>query len=197
MEDGALLELGRYDNWTAASQAPVKESVSEPTATPPDVEGQHNEAAVDEANARHRRRFTTFAFRRRTMNRSVAGPAIAVLDAEVHAPSVEKGPEGKHDDDADDVGVRVTIRLSALDADGKELSAVNAQVTYLHVVRFGAPPVVVDGESEEDTRPWVVKVVKREATVSNFFSLSPVTILIHSISLPSVPTDRPSYFPLT
>jgi len=87
-------------------------------------------------------------FRRRSQNRSVSGPALAVLDNDATAATEE--------------GVRIAIRLVALDELGKELSSVNRQMTYLHVMRFGS--LVTDGE---DSRPWVVKVVKREATIGS------------------------------
>lgn len=70
----------------------------------------------------------------------------------------------------------MAIRLAALDEDGKELTSPNEQTTYLHIVRFGAPSVPVEGApEEEDKRPWVVKVVKREATIG------PHTFHLHEI----------------
>ena len=74
----------------------------------------------------------------------------------------------------DDDGVKVTIRLVALDEQETELASPNEQTTYLHIVRFGAKPEVKEeGEKDkvEDSRPWVVKVVKREATVGAFPSI--------------------------
>ena len=121
----------------------VSELPSQTTATPsPTPENQDNA---------RKRRFTGLNFRRRTQNHSVSGPALAVLDNDATAASEE--------------GVRIAIRLVALDELGKELSSVNRQMTYLHVIRFGSP--VTDGE---DNRPWVVKVVKREATASTCLS---------------------------
>ncbi|KAJ6622177.1 hypothetical protein B0H10DRAFT_916556 [Mycena sp. CBHHK59/15] len=54
---------------------------------------------------------------------------------------------------------KITIRLVAIDAAGRELDSPNEQTVYLLVQRFGerASP---DGE---DARPWVVK---REATIN-------------------------------
>jgi hypothetical protein len=116
----------------------------------------------------------------------------------------------------DDHGVKLTIRLVALDEQGAEMGCPNEQVTYLHVVRVGAKPAaapktpaVTTGatpstaspagegvaagsstadthptvnaateeaeEDEEDNRPWVVKVVKREATIG------PHTFHLHEI----------------
>jgi len=68
-------------------------------------------------------------------------------------------------------GVRVTIRLSALDEDGLGMATVNEQTTYLHVVRLGVAPT----GDEEDARPWVVQVIKREATIG------PHTFHLHEI----------------
>jgi hypothetical protein len=79
------------------------------------------------------------------------------VTTDVNAPK----PKEDREEQADE-GVKVTIRLAALDEQGTELASPNEQITYLHVVRFGAAP----SEGEEDARPWVVKVVKREATVS-------------------------------
>ena len=157
-EDGAMLELGRFDSQRAASPTPDAAASSADAEKPVAAEAHSGEPAP------RRKRFTNFHFRKRNQDRNVAGPALAVLDADAHATteSEEKSKEEKEEE----VGVRVTIRLTALDEDGKDLPSANEQVTYLHIVRFGAPPVVVEGaEEEEDKRPWVVKVVKREATV--------------------------------
>ena len=157
LEDGATIELGRFEHMAHgnpvadADKSPkvdktvtttevneLPEHPSQPTATPsPSPENQENA---------RKRRFTVH-FRRRTQNHSVSGPALAVLDNDTPAVTEE--------------GVRIAIRIVALDELGKELSSVNRQMTYLHVMRFGAL-----GTDGEDTRPWVVKVVKREATAS-------------------------------
>jgi Zinc finger, C3HC4 type (RING finger) len=47
----------------------------------------------------------------------------------------------------------------------------NSQATYLHIVRLGAAPAA----STPDIRPWVVRVVKREATIG------PHTFHLHEI----------------
>ncbi|HEV7737628.1 MAG TPA: hypothetical protein VGO47_09705 [Chlamydiales bacterium] len=48
-----------------------------------------------------------------------------------------------------------------MSATDHSLTSLNSQTTYLHIVRVGAvpPPPALD------TRPWVVRVVKREATI--------------------------------
>lgn len=162
LEDGAMLELGRFDHQSAVA------TVNEPppaVSSTPELEKAPTPEPASADNTHRRKRFTPFHFRKRNQERGVAGPALAVVDADVH-PSNEGEDKSKDTkDDEEEVGVRVTIRLVALDEDGKELPSPNEQVTYLHIVRFGAPPVAVDSTEEEDKRPWVVKVVKREATV--------------------------------
>ncbi|KAI0346669.1 hypothetical protein BDW22DRAFT_1352835 [Trametopsis cervina] len=160
LEEGATLELGRFEHHPhiqtsapdvqAEKEGPSNASTS-PTPTP---------AAVEEGSgptdSHRKKRFTAFHFRKRaTQERAVAGPALAVVDAEA------KENKEEEKEDSDNVGVKAMIKLSALDENGKPLACVNEQTTYLHIVRFGAPPPA----DEEDKRPWVVKVVKREATI--------------------------------
>jgi len=81
--------------------------------------------------------------------------------------------------------VKVTIRLVALDAAGMPLSSPNEQGTYLHVVRLSAAPA----DGEEGARPWVVKVVKREATIGpHTFHLHEIYGLSSQSSAPVAPT---------
>ncbi|EMD35524.1 hypothetical protein CERSUDRAFT_85481 [Gelatoporia subvermispora B] len=199
LEEGAMLELGRFEHRPDVPAPPSKESsgVATPVA---DTEGQSTpvdgtaSGAADAANNRHqRKRFTTFHFRKRTVDRSVVGPALAVVDAEVipTVPADEDKPKEEDKDDATE-GVRVTIRLSALDEEGHDLAVANEQTTYLHVVRYGATLVAVDGETEEDNRPWVVKVVKREATIGpHTFHLHEIYGLSANSNTPSQPTHHP------
>ncbi|KAH9941573.1 uncharacterized protein BXZ73DRAFT_88090 [Epithele typhae] len=177
-EDGAMLELGRFDFTRAATPAGESSSTGdEKTAGTPAAEPAHR-----------KKRFTNFHFRKRNQERGVAGPALAVVDADVHHAEGEDKKEKE-----EDVGVRATIRLSALDEDGKDLPSSNEQVTYLHVVRFGAPPVAVEGaEEEEDKRPWVVKVVKREATIGlHTFHLHEIYGLSANSTTSTAPTAPP------
>jgi hypothetical protein len=159
LEEGATLELGRFE-YKPPSFSPdiVVQAAQQPEA---DTASNHTAAttATTPGQPDRRRRFTNFYFRKRMQDRSVSGPALAVVDAEVASSA-----KGKETSKESEEGVKVTIRLAALDEQGTELASPNEQVTYLHVVRFGAPPP----EGEEDNRPWVVKVVKREATVSRF-----------------------------
>jgi hypothetical protein len=124
---------------------------------------------VDSTEHRHDRKklFTSFHFRNHR-HRSVAGPALAVVDADVGGTGTEGAKEEEGKNHTDNEGVKVIIKLSALDEDGHGLASVNEQVTYLHVIRMGS----VATEREEDRRPWVVQVVKREATVCLLFACS-------------------------
>ncbi|KAG6820291.1 hypothetical protein H0H93_002729 [Arthromyces matolae] len=156
LEEGALLELGRFEYTPTVPNAPPGESSSggagDPsTPTPPQT----------------RRRFAHIPFRKHSQ--SVSGPALRVLD--VADPSSNTEDKNNPKDDSAE-GVRVTIRLAALDSQGTELASPNEQVTYLHVVRFGAKD---ESSNDEDTRPWVVKVAKREATIG------PHTFHLHEI----------------
>jgi hypothetical protein len=194
LEDGATIELGRFEHTPHGS--PVvdvdqpsskvdKGSATTEPLEPPEPPSQHNPTPSptpeNQENAR-KRRFTALNFRRRSQNRSVSGPALAVLDHDATT-GTEVGEKEK--DTQTDDGVRVVIQLVALDDSGKELSSVNRQSTYLHVMRLGSPVT-----SGEDTRPWVVKVVKREATAS----IS--TLCWHTYIAYAVCVDRPPYVPI-
>ncbi|KAI0252514.1 hypothetical protein BJV78DRAFT_341331 [Lactifluus subvellereus] len=185
LEDGATIELGRFEHMPHG--APVIDVVhllpKIETSEHPDLSSQRNPTPSptpeNQENAR-KRRFAALHFRRRSQNGSVSGPALAVLDNDTAAVT-EVGEKDK--DTQNDDGVRVVIQLVALDDFGKELPSVNRQSTYLHVVRLGSP--VIGGE---DNRPWVVKVVKREATIG------PHTFHLHEIyglSSASVQTTVP------
>lgn len=142
---GIVHEEGSTSNGEVASAEPLTPGIESPR------------------HADRKKRFTTFNFRKHTArNHSVSGPALAVVDAEVGGATDDTKGESKHEADE---GVKVVIKLLALDQDGHGLSSANEQVTYLHVIKLGNPPA----EGEEDKRPWVVKVVKREATVRFHF----------------------------
>ncbi|KAJ3556793.1 hypothetical protein NP233_g11902 [Leucocoprinus birnbaumii] len=83
--------------------------------------------------------------------------------------------DGKEEEE----GVRVIIRLAALDEQGTELASPNEQTTFLHIVRLGnkteQQTPAEDGSEADDHRPWVVRVVKREATIG------PHTFQLHEI----------------
>ncbi|KAH9171377.1 hypothetical protein EDB89DRAFT_2114546 [Lactarius sanguifluus] len=190
LEDGATIELGRFehigqgspvadaDKIPKADKTVVMTEVSEVSEGPTQTIVSPAPAPTfeNQENAR-KRRFVALHFRRRAQNQSVSGPALAVLDNDAAAATEE--------------GVRIAIRLVALDELGKELSSVNRQMTYLHVIRFG--PLVTDGE---DNRPWVVKVVKREATIgSHTFHLHEIYGL-SSTSTSAQPTTAPDATPI-
>jgi len=170
LEEGAILELGRFERVPSDSRkVPLPNPLAPTVADAPgeNLEASHSgdaetrgssELAPGPGNRVSRRRFSHFPFRRRSAGQSVSGPALALVDAEPLAEAT-KGKEEVAE------GVKLTIRLAALDEQGTELASPNEQITYLHVVRFGPG---ADTEHEEDTRPWVVKVVKREATVSTW-----------------------------
>ena len=183
-EDGAMLELGRFDHQRAAS--PTGDAAGASTSDP--EKASPAETPSGEPAQQRKKRFTNFHFRKRNQDRNVAGPALAVVDADTHP--AEGEDKGKDEKEEEDVGVRVTIRLSALDEEGKELPSPNEQVTYLHIVRFGAPPVAVEGVEEEDKRPWVVKVVKREATVGTIYGISLVWSRSDLVPIPRLACTR-------
>lgn len=174
LEEGATLELGRYEHQphvkaSSANSSPDLDEKKIGSSAVGSAGGSNAEIptltaddGAEGANTRKTKRFTSFHFRKRTnQERAVVGPALAVVDAEAK--------EAAHDEKEDEasLGVKATIRLSALDEDSKPLACINEQTTYLHIVRFGASPPA----DEEDKRPWVVKVVKREATVSTPYSI--------------------------
>lgn len=171
LEEGAMLELGRYEHRPRDEQSPAPgssgdelEKVASEVSTPADL----STADITAASSRPTKSglFTGFHIRKRSgQSRNVAGPALAVVDAEVTDHGDDKPKEAK--DEEPEVGVKVMITLAALDKEEKPFKVRNEQTTYLHIVRFGRPPMVIEGEEpEEDNRPWVVKVVKREAAVS-------------------------------
>jgi len=201
LEDGALLELGRFEH---PNPPPVNHA--EPTdmgSHTPEPSSSGDLASGDVAGAngsltagQRRRRFTQFHFRRRSQNRSIAGPALAVVDAEPVTAAQEAATDGKTKDASSSTedGVKVIIRLVALDEQGTELASPNEQLTYLHVVRFGQKntETTEDGTSVEDTRPWVVKVVKREAMIGpHSFHLHEIYGLTSTSSHHTAPTAPP------
>ncbi|RXW21246.1 hypothetical protein EST38_g4607 [Candolleomyces aberdarensis] len=191
-DDGAVLELGHFEHTAqpeteaSKSQSPTTEEQQQQLLLPPPPPSLT--ALHQEPSNRSRRRFTALRFRR--VNGANRGPALAVVDAEPQGTDGAAAPDGKKDGGkADEDGVKVTIRLAALDEQGTELSNINEQVTYLHIVRVGTKPVPAEGaEHAEDTRPYVVKVVKREATIG------PHTFHLHEIyGLTSTSTSKETH----
>jgi hypothetical protein len=156
VEDGAEFDLANLEEHNAAGVATEVTRVDTP------VQGQ-----ASAPNAPSRKRFSAFAFKKR--NRT-SGPAAPVVDAQTPAPVAApvEGQQSKTETAEDDIGgVRVRIRIEALDENEKVLASPNAQTTYLHIVRMGTPPAPAEegNEPEADTRQWMVKVVKREAMI--------------------------------
>ncbi|KAF7319094.1 RING-type domain-containing protein [Mycena chlorophos] len=180
--DAAIVELARFERVSADATTP-------PTETTPDAA---TPAAPSAPDAPSRRRFTPFRLRRhRTEIRAApVGAAVAVVD------TGDKKPEEQEDDGK---GVRLTIRLVALDAEGRELDSPNEHTVYLVVGRLGDTPIPpapapekaeatategsdekkedadIDNTPDPDGRPWLVRVVKREATIG------PHTFHLHEI----------------
>lgn len=147
LDHGAVLELDNLDDVHKADRPA-------PEAKP---EGKEANDQQGNTHAAKKKRFTKFIGRKAHREQSISGPALAVVDAEPRASSDANTHDNKEE------GVKVIIKLTALDEDGHSFASANEQLTYLHVVRTGvAPP-----DSEEDKRPWIVHVVKREATVGH------------------------------
>ncbi|KAJ7145194.1 hypothetical protein C8R43DRAFT_1013174 [Mycena crocata] len=219
--DAAVIELARFERLpaVAASSSPAT-SAAVPT-TP--------------AAAPERKRFTPFHFRRRNATASTTSATPATPATPLPGAALAVVEEKKDESDNDDpAGVRVTIRLVALDEAGRELDAPNEQTVYLVVGRLGAAHSVADvtpaaaaastttpaaaasstttpaeekevsdadkdasadkdkdanakeekeahaekdaaADADADPRPWLVRVVKREATIG------PHTFHLHEI----------------
>lgn len=145
LEHGAVLELDHFDDVQRADgPSPV-----------PDVKPEEEvNVQSDSTHTAKKKGFAAFIGRKSHRTQSVSGPALAVVDAESPAPNDSNDSntrENKED------GVKVIIKLTALDEDGHGFASANEQLTYLHVVREGG----------EDKRSWVVRVVKREAAVGH------------------------------
>lgn len=118
-----MLELDKLD--VAATSAP-EASASHPEAS--------TTAALSPAQPTKSKRFSAFHFRRRSIARDAVGPALQVVDADAeaaHPPTVEE-EEGaastpaagtsKVNEVGEDVGVKIVIRLEALDEQGRNTS---------------------------------------------------------------------------
>ncbi|KAF9219526.1 hypothetical protein BS17DRAFT_789183 [Gyrodon lividus] len=182
LEEGATLELGQFEQPPQTERSP-----SCPEKAPADSPAEGTEAASNARSSRARKRFTAFNFRKRSTDRAASGPALAVVDAETAGPSADgEKVKGVKDDMRE--GVRVTIQLCALDEDGLDVATVNQQTTYLHIVRMGTIPT----EDEDDTRPWVVQVIKREATIGpHTFHLHEIYGLSSQSAAPAQPQVAP------
>lgn len=193
LEDGVAFELAKLEQHKAPA---------------PEIPPQAAEAIVAPSSASApvpaaKKRFSAFPFRKKRAR--AAGPAVAVVDAQTPAPALvnaEDQPtpkiEEKSASEDDRGGVRVRIRIEALDETDKPLAAPNAQTTYLHIVSLkSTPSAPAEGEeppADEDpsTAHWMVKVVKREATIGlHTFHLHEIYGL--ASSAPSTTASPPSH----
>ncbi|KAF7316177.1 RING-type domain-containing protein [Mycena indigotica] len=200
--DAAIIELARFER--------IPANTTTNTLAVPAVPANTTAPATAPETAATRRRFTPFRLRRgqREVRAAPTGAAVAVVDT-----GDKKGDAAEEEDDGK--GVRVTIRLVALDAEGHELDAPNEHTVYLVVGRLGAVPIPptatttetpaedteakdADGENDNtpdpDGRPWLVRVVKREATIG------PHTFHLHEIyglSSAAAATPTPAATPVT
>ncbi|KAG8751931.1 hypothetical protein FRC14_007501, partial [Serendipita sp. 396] len=193
VEDGAVFELAKLENHKdtpAPAVATTSASPAEPATTA---------QPVSPVVGPSKKRFSAFHFRKKTRT---AGPALPLVDAQTPAPppATTEGQTAKPEvaPEEDEGGVRVRIRIEALDENDKVLASPNAQTTYLHIVRMGPPPQppADGGQVEEDTRQWVVKVVKREATIGlHTFHLHEIYGLATGSNSSAAPAPSHSYPP--
>jgi hypothetical protein len=169
VEDGAMFELAKLEDHKCAAVTADQTEHAESQAVPATMSAGVQATPGSRPTTASRKRFSAFAFRKKART---AGPAVPVVDAQTTNPATgvntlpTANTDGQTNGD-DEGGVRVRIRIDALDERDAPLASPNAQTTYLHIVKVGPPPAAI-GEGEapvEDTRQWVVKVVKREATI--------------------------------
>ncbi|KAG8747209.1 hypothetical protein FRC10_001825 [Ceratobasidium sp. 414] len=196
-EHGAILDLAHHDDAREADTPAVEETPApEPTLTVPEPAAQ-----------RSRRRISVpFHIRRRERGpQQPVGPALPVVDADAQPPVTEGSSKDHAPKDAG--GVHVSIELEALNEagelrndrvalhsidqpSGEPYTNRNSQTTLLHIVKMGQPPA----DGAEDTRSWVVRVLKREATIgTHTFRLHEIYGLANT-NAPSHP-PAPSYPP--
>ncbi|KAG8922862.1 hypothetical protein FRC01_013516, partial [Tulasnella sp. 417] len=83
-EHGAVLELDKLDV-AAAPPAPEADAKGAASAAAPNAEGSTPAAAAAQNQHHHRKRFSAFHLRRRSMAQDAAGPALQVVDADAEA----------------------------------------------------------------------------------------------------------------
>jgi len=121
LEEGATLELAKYDPLTTAGASSETADPSESTANLPSNSSTSLPSATPEpdASTHHKKRFT-LRIRKRTHPHaaedtnqvSVAGPALQVVDVETPSTIPDK------EKDKEEGGVKVMIKLEALDEHG-------------------------------------------------------------------------------
>ncbi|KAG9023304.1 hypothetical protein FS837_005870, partial [Tulasnella sp. UAMH 9824] len=137
-EHGAVLELDKLDV-AAAPPTPEADAKGASSAATPNAEGLTPAAAAQNQH-HHRKRFSAFHFRRRSMAQDAAGPALQVVDADAEAQAAaarraaaasdaadqdedhptpqaaaQAGASKPVGDAGEDSGAKVVIRLEALD----------------------------------------------------------------------------------
>jgi len=158
------------------------------------------EESAQQTGSRTKKRFSHFTFRKKGgAARQVAGPALPVVDADTTTPDPNAtdntGPHPAADqsqskeDKEEEKGIKIIIEIEALDQEGISLNSPNSQLTFLHIVRMGP-------SEEEDKRPWMVKVVKREAKIgTHLFHLHEIYGLSSATSAAQLPTAEHTYPP--
>ncbi|CAE6411107.1 unnamed protein product [Rhizoctonia solani] len=178
-EHGAILDLAHDEtketDVLAPEDAPASEQVTLPAEPPA-------------AATRSRRRISVpFHIRRRDRGpQQATGPALPVVDADAH--NATAAESSKDNTPKETGGVDVTIQLDALDEAGVSVSPRNSQLTLLHIVKMGQPP----SDGSEDTRSWVVRVVRRDALIGNhIFRLQE----IYGLASANAPAPAPQTYP--
>jgi len=205
LEDEATLEFSKYE-YKTGGQEQLAES-SQPQAASSSQEGTSAGVNPSEKStsgqppngvshaAPPKKRFSAFHFRKRNPSRTsptvTAGPSLQVVDAEATPAADAQASSLKKEGSKEEDGVRVTIRLEALTENEQSMASINTQITYLHIVRMGQRSAA-ETEKDEDARPWVVKVVKREATIGpHTFHLHEIYGLTTASSAPAVSHSYP------
>lgn len=142
-EHGAVLELDKLDVAAAPPTSDGAATGADAKGTPA-AEGLTPAAAAQNNQHPHRKRFSAFHFRRRSMAQDAAGPALQVVDADAEAQAAaarraaaaSEAAEQDEDhptpqpvaqasaskpvvaDAGEDTGAKVVIRLEALDENG-------------------------------------------------------------------------------
>ncbi|KAF8320413.1 hypothetical protein DL93DRAFT_1836967 [Clavulina sp. PMI_390] len=166
--------------------------------TSPGAVGTSAGATGHDATAASRRRLSAFAFNKKRHQRSdVSGPALRVVDVDAVTEPSAAGTNGgtgavtgkKDEKEKDDVNVRVSIMLEALDERGRSLRSANIQTTRLVIVRAGNAATATSA----DSRHWTVQVVRRDATIgAHTFRLHDIYGLSSSKSAAAAPTASES-----
>jgi hypothetical protein len=159
LEDGASLDLTKYERKPVSSTTELASSsspavVNGSSALPQPIDGSTADATTGSNPRPSKKRLSVLPFRRRG-RQEIAGPALQVVDAE------KAEAEGEEKDKKEDHGVKLVLKLEALDEEERHFQIPNIQSTFLQIARVGTAPT----DGQQDTRPWVVTVTRREATI--------------------------------